>query len=109
MKKPIPISMFLLLFMLVIAGCGKDNNQTTVDTGTIRYKNTSSGGYRYYAILDGANLTLVPAGTYYDKTNVPIGSHIVKALQFEGYILYPTTKESTMNVTKGITLEFSFP
>jgi len=100
---------FSLFFSLFFIACKKDSNTTVVDTGTIRYNNASSGGNRYEIFLDGASLGLLSSGIYYDETDVPVGSHIVKAVQYEGFILSPTIKETTVDVFKGTTIQFDFP
>lgn len=108
MKKNILLSAFcsLLLFISILS-CKKDT--AVVDTGNIRYTNLSNGGNRYEIFLDGQSLGLINAGYSVDKASIPAGSHIVKASQYEGYILYPTVVEKTVNITKGITLQFQFP
>jgi hypothetical protein len=96
-----------LLATTTLFSCSK--NTAVVQTGTIRYTNTSSGGYRYEMFLDGTSLGLLSANKFFDKLSVPVGSHIVKGKQYEGYVLYPTVVEKTVNISNGITLEFSFP
>jgi len=54
-------------------------------------------------------LGLLSSVDYYDETDVPVGSHIVKAVQYEGFILSPTIKETTVDVFKGTTIQFDFP
>jgi len=98
---------FLLLVGVVLTSCTKDT--VVVETGTIRYNNNSTGGNRYELFLDGGSLGLLDANSFYDETNIPVGSHIVKAVQYEGYILAPTIVENTVVVTKGVTLQFDFP
>jgi hypothetical protein len=98
----------LLLVGVVFASCKKDT-PTVIETGTIRYNNNSTGGNRYELFLDGGSLGLLDADSFYDETDIPVGSHIVKAVQFEGYILAPTIVENTVVVTNGVTLQFDFP
>jgi hypothetical protein len=97
----------LLLVGVVFSSCKKDT--VVIDTGTVRYNNNSTGGNRYELFLDGGSLGLLDANSFYDETNIPVGSHIVKAVQYEGYILTPTIVENTVVVTKGVTLQFDFP
>ena len=93
-------------FSIILFSCSKDT--AIVDTGSIRYTNMSPGGNRYEIFLDGKSLGLISANTYYDKKDVPVGSHIVKSVQHEGYLLYPTVDEKTISVDKGITLQYTF-
>ena len=109
MKKGVVL---ILLFALVFVACKKDDitpSVAVVPTGAIRYINNSSGNNRYELYLDGGYKGLLPAGYYRDFTGVPAGSHIVKARQYEGYLLVPTVVEKTINVSQGSTIEFSFP
>lgn len=92
---------------LLFSSCKKDSETAIVQTGTIRYNNNSSN--RYEVFLDGASYGLLNGGYYWDKTSVPVGSHIVKAVQYEGYLLYPTIVENTVNLSVGSTLQFDFP
>ena len=102
--KKVSLVCIVTLSALLFSACKKDT--VVVQTGTIRYNNSSSN--RYEIFLDGASLGLLPTG-YWDKTSVPVGSHIVKAIQYEGYVLYPTTVENTINLSAGSTLQFDFP
>lgn len=104
MKKLIIIAAIFLM-----ASCTKENNTTVVNTGIIRYTNQSPNANRYEIYLDGTKIALQNSQTYYDKKEVPTGSHIVKAIQYEGFALYPTIVEKTVIVNKGITIEFQFP
>jgi hypothetical protein len=109
MKKGVVL---ILLFIVGFIGCKKDDTTPSVavvPTGAIRYINNSNGNNRYELYLDGGYKGLLAAGYYWDCTSVPAGSHIVKARQFEGYLLVPTVVEKTINVSQGSTIEFSFP
>lgn len=108
--------LFLMLFVgsAILFSCSKDSpastpNTVVVQTGTIRYTNNSSGGNRYEIFLDGASLGLLSSGYYYDKDSIPVGSHIIRALQYEGYLFTPTDITNTVTVTTGSTVNFDFP
>ena len=107
------IILLISLVTLFVSSCSKSSDPTpttaaVVDIGTIRYSNNSSKS-TYTVYLDGTSLGTLANGYYYDKTNVPTGSHIVKAVQYDGYALYPTTVEKTIIVSKGATIQFDFP
>jgi hypothetical protein len=106
-KKILFYGLIVTIIATTILGCKKDT--AVVDTGIVRYSNASPGGYRYEIFLDGGSLGLLNANSYYDKPSIPVGSHIVKSVQYEGYALTPTVVEKTISVTKGVTLEFNFP
>lgn len=98
----------LVALALITAGCTKsDSNTATVDTGSIRFTNTSSNPYEIF--LDGADKGAQPGGTYSTITNVTVGSHTVKASQNSGYIISPTVRNGTLTVTKGQEISFVFP
>jgi hypothetical protein len=94
-----------LIAVIFILSCKKDN----ADTGAIRYSNFSTAGHRYQIFLDGKSLGLLDAGHYYDKSPVTVGSHTVKATQYEGIVVTPIIIERTMTVAKDDTSQFQFP
>ena len=109
MKKGVVL---ILLFIVGFVGCKKDDivpSVAVVPTGTIRYVNNSSGNNRYELYLDGGYKGLLASGYYWDCKSVPAGNHIVKARQFEGYLLVPTVVEKAIIVNQSSTIEFSFP
>ena len=109
MKK---ISILILLIIVGFIGCKKDDvvpSVAVVPTGTIRYINNSNGNNRYELYLDGGYKGLLASGYYLDLSSVTAGSHIVKARQYEGYLLVPTVVEKTITVYQGSITEFRFP
>jgi hypothetical protein len=96
-----------LFTTICMASCSK--KITVVDTGGVRYVNTSSAGNRYEMFLDGTSLGLINANDIFDKTNITVGSHVVKAVQSDGVIIIPITVTKTVTVAKGVNVEFTFP
>jgi hypothetical protein len=96
-----------ILITICFLSCAK--KVKVVDTGGIRYVNTSNAGNRYEMFLDGTSLGLINANTVFEKANIEIGSHAVKAVQIDGVILVPITISRTVTVSKGLNIEFSFP
>lgn len=108
--------LFAALCCATLLACNKEDMPTPPGggggtthkaAGAIRYTNTSAN--RYIIYLDGSSLGLVNGKSYYIKSDVPVGSHTVEALQYEGYIAYPTHTSGTANVYDGGEVEFVFP
>jgi hypothetical protein len=91
---------FLLFSTLLfaLAACIR-SDKAVADTGTFRYNNTSSSSYEIF--MDGGSSGVVYGQHYYDKIDVPIGSHTLNAVQKDGYMLYPTELSKTVTVTQG--------
>jgi hypothetical protein len=90
----------LIIFAAVVAlsSCGKK-------IANLRYTCTSNNPYTI--LLDGVNKGTVPPKSFVDL-NVPIGTHVVKATQNSGYLLFPTVVEKSINVPAA-GAEFIFP
>jgi hypothetical protein len=96
-----------LIAAITIGSCSK--KLVVVDTGTVKYINTSGAGNRYEMFLDGTSLGLINANSFFEKGNVTAGAHVVKATQIDGVIITPITVTKNVSITKAATLEFSFP
>jgi len=98
----LPLSFLIIIIGLsVFAGC-----QKVCDTGTVRFTCNSDNPYRLY--IDGVFKANVNGHTYieYDLSE---GSHSANVEQISGYLLYPTTDETTLNVYGCKDLEWVFP
>jgi hypothetical protein len=96
-----------LITAVTFGSCSK--KLVVVDTGTVKFINTSAAGNRYEMFLDGASLGLINANSFFEKGSVSVGSHAVKAVQIDGVIITPITVSKNVSITKSATLEFSFP
>lgn len=84
--------------VVALSSCGKKN-------ANLRYTCTSNNPYTI--LLDGVNKGTVPPNSFVNF-NVPIGTHVVKATQNSGYLLFPTVVERSINVPAA-GAEFIFP
>jgi len=84
---------------------GSGNNQTN-NQGEITFSNGSSNPYACY--LDGRHVFDMDGG-YYQDVSVSPGSHNVRAVQISGYLFYPTDISTTIYVSNGESVIFSFP
>jgi len=87
----------IICIVLCILGCSKDNSSPSASstnppppTLTVTFQNTEANPYTIY--IDGTNEGILASGNTSGGFNVnPTTSHTLKAVQYSGYILYPTT------------------
>jgi len=93
------------IWMMIFTGCTKEDN-ADCSMGKLRYTNTSNNRYTIY--LDGASKGNL-SGNKFIEYDVTKGSHSIKAVQFEGYVLYPTIRETNVTIQGCDNKEFIFP
>lgn len=76
-------------------------------TGTIKLINNSNNSYRVY--LNDSNCCDMLGKTTKYLSHKTIGAYIVKVVQLDGYLFYPTEKIYNSNLSSGDTLTVSFP
>lgn len=87
----------LFTCLICLAACKKDN--ATPDkpcTGSIQFQNTSENTYQ--VSLNGKVLRNIKGHEIYNLDALEVRYDTVKVLQLEGYLLYPTEKNYTLNV-----------
>ncbi len=88
---------------------GERNSVNTIltSTGNIRLNSTSSNPYRIY--INGNAILDMQGGAVQYWNYLPVGTYTVRVLQLSGYILYPTDKTYSVNITCGNTTAVTFP
>jgi hypothetical protein len=104
MKKK--FTFFCLLLSLFYLGCDVPQQAVSCYTGKIRITNNSKNSYKLY--IDKALKAKVNGNTYLEF-DLPEGSHIFKAEQEHGYVLYPTVKSATIAIYGCKFSEWAFP
>lgn len=99
-----------ILFIFFLSGttflsCSKDDIDTCL-TGTIRFTNTSSNPYDLW--VDG-NYQFRLSGNTFREIDLTEGQHSANVEQVSGYLIYPTTRETTLNVYGCQEREWVFP
>ena len=99
---------------MLFSSCKKDES-TDPDSGlptyesiygNVRFTCTSDNPYLLY--IDGSFKTTVNGQSFVEYDLVS-GEHVVKAEQKSGYVLYPTVRQTTLNVKAGKSIEWMFP
>ena len=97
------LSIIALAFVAFTLGsCKKEK----CDKGTVRMSNNSNELYNVY--IDGTFKESLNGKTF-KEYDLPEGTHQVKAVQQDGYLFFPTVKETTVNVYGCEETEFIFP
>jgi hypothetical protein len=76
----------------------KKNQNTTADiviskTGTLKVMNNSAHPYKIY--INGAEETQIPAGNYYEKKYMAIGSYVIRYVQVSGFTSTPIDADNS--------------
>lgn len=82
-------------------------NGTVQSMGTLTFNNTSTNPYKIF-VNDGVVINSL-AGNTAQTIPYPIGNVTVRVLQLSGYVVYPTDKSYTGNLTCGGALQTTFP
>lgn len=96
----------LLLLSLSILSCNDDIGTDPCLTGTVRFTNTSNNPYNLS--IDGV-FKFQLNGNSFRELDLSEGQHQAKVEQVSGYILFPTVKETTLNVFGCQETEWVFP
>jgi hypothetical protein len=87
---------FILCFaILLLFGCEKEDDSLSCeknDTGELQIINSSNDSYDIY--IDGIYERTLYENSYF-KVDLKSGFHLVKYVQADGYLLFPTEKEYT--------------
>ncbi len=88
---------------------GERNSVNTIltSTGNMRLNSTSSNPYRIY--INGNAVLDMQGGSVQYWNYLPVGTYTVRVLQLSGYVLYPTDKTYSVNITCGYTTAVTFP
>lgn len=104
MKKVLLLS--AILSLLLAASCMSDDEKELQTKGKIRF--TCNSDYDYMAYIDDNYKAVVFAHTFQEFYVAP-GFHYFKAVQKNGYVVYPTVKNTSFTFAAGSELEFTFP
>ena len=86
----------VLITVLFLVGC---------NSATVRFTNRASDSYELF--IDDKSHGIVPSGKFIELY-VEAGAHEFKAVQTEGYMLYPTQYTKKASVEAGGDLEWSW-
>ncbi len=103
MKKLILIS----LAALILDGCKKSDSVAPGTPGRIRYSNNSDDNYE--AFFQGYSLGVISKRSYKIKDSVLAGTYHIKAVQLDGYILWPTVWDDNVTILDGQEYEVKLP
>ncbi len=77
------------------------------ETGTLVFNNLSSNSYRVY--INGVAKFDMNGGTTQTYSYNLVGTYTLRVLQLNGYLVYPTDKTYSGNLSCGSTLTLNFP
>ena len=89
----------------IITSCEKKTTSGT-EIGTVRFTCTSQHPYKLW--IDGTYETTLD-GNSFIEIDLLEGSHTANVEQASGYVLYPTKRNTTLNVFGGQEIEWVFP
>ena len=91
--------LFPLLVLFVFSSCSKEAAEKmeceTLKIGYVTITNTSVNPYKIY--IDGDLKFELSGNTFRDDVKVSAGFHTFKAVQVDGYVLFPTVRETTFS------------
>lgn len=92
------LSFILICIVVTLFSCSKEDAERleceTEDIGYVTITNTSDNPYDVY--LDGGFVFRLSGNTFTDSYELNAGSHVLKAEQVSGYVIYPTIRETTV-------------
>lgn len=86
------LSLVFICSIILFCSCSKEDDCLS---GTVRFSNTSDNPYNLF--IDGTFQQEIPGNTFIELDLLE-GQHSATAEQVSGYLLFPTIRETTLNV-----------
>ncbi|MDY0077026.1 MAG: hypothetical protein RBR87_07085 [Bacteroidales bacterium] len=90
------LASFFMIALLSFSSCSKDKEDNATPSYELRFTNTSNNPY--LVEVDG-NSNILSGNTFKNYT-LKKGTYAWKITQQSGYILYPTVKDGTVNLSQ---------
>jgi hypothetical protein len=91
----LPLIMLLFVGTFLISSCSDDTEVDLCQEGTVRFTNNSSDPYDLY--INGVYRSEISGNTFMEY-DLPEGQHSARVEQVSGFVLFQTTRETTLNV-----------